>query len=102
MKRFGRFGLVLFAVNLVGCFNYESFQRRQIQEACSWAEKCGALAEESVLECIDNYDGDIKVNSTCDDFDSSAASACLDQWETLSCTDVIGLISAQSCDVCSN
>jgi hypothetical protein len=102
MSQFSRFGLVFFATTLVGCFNYESFQRRQIEEACGWVEKCGAMSEESVFQCVDNYDGDIKVNSTCDDFDASAASACLDQWGTLSCTDVLGLINVQACDVCSN
>jgi hypothetical protein len=98
-----RLGLVLLGTTLVGCFNYESFQRRQIVEACQWAEKCGAMSQSTVSECVDTYDGEIKVNSTCDNFNSAAASSCLDMWEGLSCTDVIGLISAQSCaDVCSN
>jgi hypothetical protein len=98
-----RLGLVLMGATLVGCFNYESFQRRQIVEACEWAEKCEVMSQPTVAECLDNYDGEIKVNSTCDDFNSGAASACLDQWETLSCTDIIGVLAAQSCSgVCSN
>lgn len=98
-----RLGMVLLGATLVGCFNYESFQRRQIAEACEWAEKCGVLAQPTVSECVDNNDGQIRVNSTCDDFNSSAASSCLDTWANLSCTDIIGLLAAQACsDVCSN
>ena len=93
--------LVLLATTLVGCFNYESFQRRQIKESCLWAEKCGYMSEETISECVDAQDDQIKANSTCGGFDSEAASRCLDEIGELGCMDFSGLISLEICaEVC--
>jgi hypothetical protein len=79
--------MMFVASSLLACFNYESFQRGQITEGCEWAEKCGLMSETTVAECVDAQDGEIKVNATCDDFDATAASACLDEMDDLGCLD---------------
>jgi len=98
-----RFAMMLAGFSLVACFNYESFQRRQIHEGCEWAEKCGLMTETTVSECVDARDDDIRVNSTCDDFDAAAASSCLDEMAEVGCLDFSGLLDLEVCTgVCSN
>ncbi len=95
--------LLALAVFLPACFNYESFQRQQIEATCSWADDCGFMGQDTIAECVDANDDDIEANSTCENFNSDKANSCLQEMSEVGCFDISDLMDLGVCaEVCSN
>lgn len=88
---------------LVGCYDYESFQRESGVVTCEWAEECGVLdwTNETLEECIDDKYADIRTNDACVNFNPDAARACIAELEQVTCSFGNVWDAADSCeDVC--
>ena len=96
---------VLFLVaGTTACFDYEAFQRQQIEESCKLAEECNFLQQDSVADCVADGKEDVQANSTCDGFNADVARDCIEEYSEIDdCFDLADILDLGVCaGVCAN